>query len=112
MRCCRFPKTYPTIQPLIYNVREPIVGLTKGDLAKLAAVQQQVVKSFKGSEMVMEVRGPLVMPNLQLLTRIRKLVTACQDWIADNVKPSPEVPGSLASQMNQRAEDEERVDTS
>ncbi|KAF9267032.1 hypothetical protein L218DRAFT_920740 [Marasmius fiardii PR-910] len=86
-----FPKTYPTIQPLIYNVREPIVGLTKSDLAKLALVQQQVLKSFKGSEMVME------------------LVTACQDWMGENVKPPIEAPGSLAFQMTQRAEDEEKA---
>ncbi|KAG7085469.1 hypothetical protein E1B28_003030 [Marasmius oreades] len=86
-----FPKTYPTIQPLIYNVREPIVGLTKNDLAQLAVVQQQVVKLLKGSEMVME------------------LVTACQDWMGENVKPPVEAPGSLAFQMNQRAEDEEKA---
>ncbi|EEB97933.1 hypothetical protein MPER_02650, partial [Moniliophthora perniciosa FA553] len=38
-----------------------------------------------------------------------ELVTACQEWLDDNVKPPAEVPGSLAFQMNQRAEDEEKA---
>uniref|UniRef100_A0A0W0FQ29 non-specific serine/threonine protein kinase n=1 Tax=Moniliophthora roreri TaxID=221103 RepID=A0A0W0FQ29_MONRR len=86
-----FPKTYPTRQSPIYHIQEPIVGLSKNDLSRLAVVQQQVVKASRGSETVME------------------LVTACQEWLEDNVKPPAEVPGSLAFQMNQRAEDEEKA---
>src|SRR5580658_5687121 len=38
-----------------------------------------------------------------------KLVTFCQEWITNNVSPPPEVPGSLATEMEKRALEEERV---
>ncbi|KAF5357565.1 hypothetical protein D9757_013020 [Collybiopsis confluens] len=37
-----------------------------------------------------------------------EIVTFCQDWMAANVTPVVEAPGSLALQMNMRAEDEEK----
>lgn len=40
---------------------------------------------------------------------IPQIVSYCQDWMMDNVIPTIEAPGSLALQMNQRAEDEEKV---
>ena len=55
------------------------------------------------SQYVMELN-----PFCPLFTSI-KIVTFCQDWIANNVTPPKEVVGSLAIQMNQRALDQERV---
>lgn len=37
------------------------------------------------------------------------IVSFCQEWLSDNVPVTHEVSGSLAVQMNQRAEDEARV---
>jgi hypothetical protein len=36
-------------------------------------------------------------------------VTFSQEWITNNVSPPPEVPGSLATEMEKRALEEERV---
>jgi len=42
---------------------------------------------------------------------VMEIVTNCQEWLQANVVPPVEVAGSLAVQMNQRAEDEEKVRT-
>lgn len=38
-----------------------------------------------------------------------QIVEFCQEWIAEHVTPTIEASGSLALEMNKRAEDEERV---
>ena len=38
-----------------------------------------------------------------------QIITFSQDWMEDNIKPAVEVLGSLATEMNIRASEAERV---
>ncbi|KAJ3727200.1 kinase-like domain-containing protein [Lentinula guzmanii] len=86
-----FPKTYPIKTNPTFTIQKPINGLTNEQVTKLSHAIHAEAQSHRGSEMVMEI------------------VTFCQDWMTDNVVPAIEAPGSLALQMNLRAEDEEKA---
>ncbi|KAJ3758340.1 kinase-like domain-containing protein [Lentinula raphanica] len=86
-----FPKTYPIKATPTFTIQKPINGLSNEQVTKLSHAIHAEAQSHRGSEMVMEI------------------VTFCQDWISDNVVPTVEAPGSLALQMNLRAEDEEKA---
>ncbi|KAF9065023.1 kinase-like domain-containing protein [Rhodocollybia butyracea] len=86
-----FPKTYPVKTIPTFTIQKPINGLSNEQITKLSHAIHAEAQSHRGSEMVMEI------------------VTFCQDWMTDNVIPPKEAPGSLALQMNLRAEDEEKA---
>ncbi|KAJ4467220.1 kinase-like domain-containing protein [Lentinula aciculospora] len=85
------PKTYPIKTNPTFTIQKPINGLSNEQITKLAHAIHVEAQVRRGSEMVMEI------------------VTFCQDWLTDNVVPVIDVPGSLALQMNLRAEDEEKA---
>ncbi|KAJ4467716.1 kinase-like domain-containing protein [Lentinula edodes] len=86
-----FPKTYPIKTNPTFTIQKPINGLSNEQITKLSHAIHAEAQMHRGSEMVMEI------------------VTFCQDWMTDNVIPATEAPGSLALQMNIRAEDEEKA---
>ncbi|KIK54868.1 hypothetical protein GYMLUDRAFT_206162 [Collybiopsis luxurians FD-317 M1] len=86
-----FPKTYPTKTNPTFTIQKPINGLSNEQITKLSHAIHAEAQNHRGSECVMEI------------------VTFCQDWVATNVIPVVEAPGSLALQMNMRAEDEEKA---
>lgn len=90
----RFPKTYPAIAYPIFTIQKPIRGLQANDITKLSNAIHAEAQKQKGSEMVFQI------------------VTFAQDWIASNVKPPVEVVGSLATEMNRRAQEKEMVGAS
>ncbi|OCH91731.1 Serine/threonine-protein kinase [Obba rivulosa] len=85
----KFPKTYPAIACPMFTIQQPIQGLKADHISKLSSAIHAEAQRNRGSEMVFQV------------------ITFCQDWMANNVVPPVEVVGSLATQMNQRAQEEE-----
>ncbi|KAG6898698.1 hypothetical protein C0993_005051 [Termitomyces sp. T159_Od127] len=71
--------------------KKPIEGLKDDDVATLSHKMTSEAQKIRGMEMVFEIVG------------------LCQDWMETNIKPKDEVTGSLAVQMTQRAQEEERV---
>ncbi|KAG6834919.1 hypothetical protein H0H93_006386 [Arthromyces matolae] len=82
-------KTYPTLACPIFSIQNP-VGLSNDDVTTLTHKITAEAQKNRGSEMVFDT------------------VTYCEDWMRDNVKMKTEAPGSLAVQMMQRAEEEEK----
>ncbi|TFK64222.1 kinase-like protein [Pluteus cervinus] len=84
----KFPKTYPALAVPILTIQKPAQGLTNDQVTSLSHAIIAQAQQHRGSESVFLVS------------------TFCQEWIVDNVKPVMETPGSLAVQMNKRADDE------
>lgn len=72
-------------------IKQPILGLKADHITKLAIAIHAEAQRNKGAEMVFQI------------------ITFAQDWIATHVVPPVEVVGSLATEMNKRASEEERV---
>ncbi|KAG6888788.1 hypothetical protein C0992_007518 [Termitomyces sp. T32_za158] len=87
----KLPKTYPTLACPIFTIQKPIEGLKDDDVATLSHKITSESQKIRGMEMVFEIVG------------------LCQDWMENNIKPKDEVTGSLAVQMTQRAEEEQRA---
>ncbi|KAH9923827.1 uncharacterized protein B0H18DRAFT_1013542 [Fomitopsis serialis] len=85
----KFPKTYPTIACPTFTIQQPIHGLKTNDITQLSNTIHAEAQKQKGEEMVFQI------------------VTFAQEWITHNVKPPVEVVGSLATEMNRRAHEEE-----
>lgn len=85
------PKTYPTNAYPTFTIQHPIKGLSTDQITKLSAAIHTEVKNHRGTEMVFQI------------------VTFSQDWVVYNVIPPVEAIGSLATEMNRRALDEERA---
>ncbi|KAI0066910.1 Serine/threonine-protein kinase [Artomyces pyxidatus] len=86
-----FPKTYPTNAYPTFTIQQPIKGLTNEQITKLSNRIHTEAKQSKGAEMVFHIG------------------TFAQEWILANVEPPVEVVGSLATEMNRRALEEERA---
>ncbi|KAG6906507.1 hypothetical protein DXG01_013561 [Tephrocybe rancida] len=84
-------KTYPPLACPIFTIQKPIEGLSSDDVTILSHKITAEAQRNRGTEMVFEI------------------VSLCQDWLENNVKPKCEVPGSLAVQMTQRAMEEQRA---
>ncbi|EJF61645.1 Serine/threonine-protein kinase [Dichomitus squalens LYAD-421 SS1] len=87
----KLPKTYPNNAPPIFTIQQPIVGLRPDEISKLTHAIHDEVQQKKGEEMVFQT------------------VCFAKEWMEANVKPPVEVSGSLATEMNRRAVEEERV---
>ncbi|RPD79604.1 Serine/threonine-protein kinase [Lentinus tigrinus ALCF2SS1-7] len=87
----KFPRTYPTGAPPIFTIQQPIVGLRPDEITKLSHAIHNEAQQLKGMEMVFQI------------------VCFAKDWLDANVKPPAEVVGSLATEMNRRAVEEERA---
>ncbi|KAG5719281.1 Serine/threonine-protein kinase gcn2 [Termitomyces sp. T112] len=87
----KLPKTYPALACPIFTLQKPIEGLRDDDVTTLSHKITSEAQKNRGTEMVFEI------------------VSLCQDWMENNVKPKNEVTGSLAVQMTHRAEEEERA---
>ncbi|KAH9487410.1 eIF-2-alpha kinase GCN2 [Psilocybe cubensis] len=87
----KFPKTYPRLACPTFTIEKPIVGINEGQVSRLSQEVNSEAQKLKGFEMVFSI------------------ITFCQDWIEKNITPPVEVVGSLALQMTQRAQDEERA---
>ncbi|KAH9846907.1 Serine/threonine-protein kinase [Lenzites betulinus] len=85
-----FPKTYPVLACPTFKVEQP-VGITRAEAAKLEYAIQQEAQKYKGQEMVFQ------------------MVTFAQEWVVEHIKPPSEVSGSLATQMNRRAIEQEKA---
>ncbi|OBZ78007.1 Serine/threonine-protein kinase gcn2 [Grifola frondosa] len=86
-----FPKTYPAKAYPTFTIQQPVRGLNAKQITKLSTEIHELNKQHKGEEMVFSV------------------VTFAQEWISENVVPAIEVAGSLATEMNKRASEEERA---
>ncbi|KAF8883813.1 hypothetical protein BD779DRAFT_1674349 [Infundibulicybe gibba] len=87
----KFPKTYPSLAFPMFTIQKPIGGLNNEQITKLAQAIHVEVRASQGSEMVFQI------------------ASLCQEWISTNVTPTIEPQGSLALQMIQRAEEEQRA---
>ncbi|TRM58463.1 hypothetical protein BD626DRAFT_573474 [Schizophyllum amplum] len=87
----RFPKTYPALVCPIFTIQKPMSGITNDQVTKLNRALHAEAQANKGTEMVFQI------------------ASFCQEWLGTHVVPPKEAPGSLALQMNQRTEDEERA---
>ncbi|KZT06721.1 Serine/threonine-protein kinase [Laetiporus sulphureus 93-53] len=87
----KFPKTYPTIACPTFTIQQPIQGLKGPEITRLSSAIHAEAQRNRGSEMVFQI------------------VTFAQEWITSNVSPPVEVVGSLATEMNKRAYEEERA---
>ncbi|KAG6856809.1 hypothetical protein H0H87_000506 [Tephrocybe sp. NHM501043] len=87
----KLPKTYPPLACPIFMIQKPTEGLSNDDVTILSHKITAEAQKNRGTEMVFEI------------------VSLCEDWLENNVKPKNEVPGSLAVQMTQRAMEEERA---
>ncbi|TFK91310.1 Serine/threonine-protein kinase [Polyporus arcularius HHB13444] len=87
----KFPRTYPTGAPPIFTIQQPIAGLRPDEITKLNNAIHNEAQQLKGMEMVFQI------------------VCFAKDWLDANVKPPTEVVGSLATEMNRRAVEEERA---
>ncbi|KAH9943970.1 hypothetical protein B0H21DRAFT_747282 [Amylocystis lapponica] len=87
----KFPKTYPTIACPTFTIQQPIRGLKTHEVTKLSSAIHAESQRNRGSEMVFQV------------------ITFSQDWMSINISPPVEVVGSLATEMNKRASEEERA---
>ncbi|KAJ7121645.1 hypothetical protein C8R44DRAFT_622641 [Mycena epipterygia] len=86
-----FPKTYPMKASPTFTIQKPIIGISNEQTTTLLHAIQNEAKNCRGAEMTFQI------------------VTFCQDWLTSHVVPPIEIPGSLASQMTQRALEEERA---
>ncbi|KIY47671.1 kinase-like protein [Fistulina hepatica ATCC 64428] len=86
----KFPRSYPTLSCPIFTIQHP-VGLRQEQVKELSSLMVPEVERLKGSEMVHDI------------------VEFCQEWMRVHIAPPAEVNGSLAVQMTQRTEDEERA---
>ncbi|KAI0746241.1 Serine/threonine-protein kinase [Daedaleopsis nitida] len=87
----KFPRTYPNTAVPTFTIQQPIAGIRPDEITKLNHAIHSEALRRKGSEMVFE------------------MVCFVKDWIGENIKPPIEVVGSLATEMNRRAVEEERA---
>ncbi|KAF9482948.1 hypothetical protein BDN70DRAFT_828321 [Pholiota conissans] len=86
----KFPKTYPHLACPTFGIDKPYTGVNDGQATTLLRAINAEAQHHKGNVMVFEI------------------VSFAQEWLRENVNPPPEVVGSLALQMNQRAIEEAR----
>ncbi|KAF7974176.1 hypothetical protein HWV62_13309 [Athelia sp. TMB] len=86
----KFPKTYPKVACPHFAIQKPIQGFNTDHITRLGAAIHHESQKYRGSEMVFQI------------------VTFSQDWMEDHLVPAVEGPGSLATEMMQRASQAER----
>ncbi|KAJ8489382.1 hypothetical protein ONZ45_g13600 [Pleurotus djamor] len=88
----KLPRTYPGVAAPTLSIQKPTNGLSPDQIHKLThAIIHQELPKHRGQEAILDI------------------VTFAQEWLEAHATPRPEVVGSLAMQMNQRALDEEKV---
>ncbi|EIW85919.1 hypothetical protein CONPUDRAFT_114006 [Coniophora puteana RWD-64-598 SS2] len=89
----KLPKTYPTLATPIFAIQKHSKGIPNVAESSIIKFINAEAAKLRGGEMVFQV------------------ITAAQEWIADNIRPPQEASGSLAYEMVKRATEEERERT-
>jgi translation initiation factor 2-alpha kinase 4 len=91
----------------MFSVAKPMSGLSDIHISTLTQAIHIEAQKHKGSEMVFQVNS--FRPTSAKSLILAQIVTFAQEWILDHVTPIVEAYGSLATEMNQRASEEQRV---